>query len=471
MAVDTSQALEWAKNNPNDPRAKNIQAKAWALQNPDDPRSDQILAKIHSSSGAPETSAAAQPGGNPFDIASNQQADAKAQTQNNEASANMAATLKGLATKAVGTGAGLIAGVAKGATLGNVDFPHILGLDRDPNTELGTKIGNVEGTIGTGAALGGALPEAGTALGRIASTTAQGALMGGAQAPSGPSDDRLTGLLHGAAVGGTLGAAGEGLQALLSGVGRAGQTAKQAYQMSHGDPGLQSQARGAIGEAAEALGSQTNRPDLDAKLQAAKVQINPTQFMGHTPEVDQILRNEIAQKSPMGTIPSSMEVSGDTLNQIRRALDSGLPWKQQAYQSLNPQQIKAGGDMLDAANSARNTLHSISPDVDQAFNDIHNAYSGQAALNKMSDKPLTALTSKNLDQKANISALGEQSGTDIADLANQLRSAKKVSNHPVTGTPQLVKQGIKGAANSLTGSDTGVANNPTGLSAILSLLK
>lgn len=468
---DQTAALQWANSNPKDPRAQDIQAKVWAQSNPDDPRSDQILAHLSSKTGQIPTPSAEQPQGNAFQIANNQSIDAKNAAESDQKQADFASSLHNIATKAVGTGAGLIAGVAKGATLGNIDFPHILGLDRDENTQLGTKVGNVEGTIGIGSLLGGALPEAGSALGRVASTTMQGALMGGAQAPSSPTDSRLNGAMHGAAVGGVLGSAGEGIQALLSGAGRGIDTAGKALQMSKGDPTLQSEARGMIGDASSSMKAQTVRPDLDAKLAAAKIQINPTDYMGHSPEVDQILRNEISNKSPHGTIPSSMEVSGDTLNQIRRSLDSNVPWKQQPYLSLQPQQIKAGNDMVTAANKARDALHSISPDIDQAFNDQSQAYSGANALDKMSAKPLTSLTSKNLDQKANLNSLGDASGTNLGDYASKLRSAKKVSTNPLSGSLQLAKQGAIGASNSLTGANTGVANNPTGLSAILSLLK
>lgn len=470
MAQDPTQALQWASQNPNDPRAKDIQAKAWALANPDDPRADQVLAQVHSRSGAPDQSAGAGPNANPYQIANTQADQAKLNDQQDAKQASFKDSMIQMAKTAVGTGAGMIAGAVKGATLGNVDAPHILGLDRDPNTSVGTKIGTAEGNIGIGSLLGASLPEAGSALGRVGSAITQGAVMGGLQAPDSTSS-RPMGALKGAAIGGTLGTAGEGIQSLLSGAGRVVGTGKMALQMSRGDPALQAQARNAIGDAAESLGTQTHRPDLDAKLAAAQVEINPTQYMGHSPEVDQLLRNAIAQQSPTGTIPSSLKVSGTALNDIRRQLDAGLPWKQQAYGSLSPQQIKSGGDMLDAANNARTNLHSISPDIDQAFNDVSSAYSGQSALNKMSAKPLTALTSKNLDQKANISSLGDRAGTNLGDLSSQLRSAKKLSTSPLSGSLQLLKQGAKGASNSLTGPDTGVANNPQGLSAILSLLK
>lgn len=442
---DQKAALEWAKNNPKDPRAQDIQAKVWAQSNPDDPRSDQILAHLSSKTGQIPAPSAEQPQGNAFQVANNQSMDAKNAQEQDQKQADFAATLHNIATKAVGTGAGLIAGVAKGATLGNVDFPHILGLDRDENTELGTKMGTIEGTVGVGSLLGASLPAAGSALGRVASAVGQGALMGGAQAPSSPTDSRLNGAIHGAEVGGVLGGAGEGIQALLGGAGRAAGTAGKALQMSRGDPSLQAEARGMAG--------QVNRPDIESKLAATKVQINPTQYMGHTPEVDQLIRNEIANKSPNGVIPSSLEISGDTLNNIKGHLEDSLPWKAQDYASLNPSQIMSGNKMLDAVKNANQSLKAVSPD--------------EALLSQIANKPLTTLTSRNLDTKANINSLSP----DLGDYASQLRSAKKVSTHPLTGSLQLAKQGVVGATKSLAGSDTGLANSPTGLSALLSLVK
>lgn len=449
MPLDHQAALQWAQANPKDPRAQDIMAKAWAAQNPDDPRSEQVMAHVNSKYAAPPQNAAEQPGANPYAISTTQDAQQKQQDQSSEAMQ--------FVKKAIGAGAGMIAGVAKGATLDNVDVPHLLGFDKDPNTTTGFNIGDLVGKTGVGALVGSFLPEAGGALGRIASGATAGGVIGGAEAPQDGST-RAQNALQGAAVGGALGTGLEGLQSLLKGTGRAITTGKQAMQLSSGSPELQDQARSAVNDTTNALNN---------KLLATKVHVNPTDYLGHTPEVDQLMRNEIAKQSPNGTIPSTIQLSGSTLNNIKQHLSQELPWEDASFNPLNTLSsgtVQKANQIQSAVDKANSALKSISPNIDQITQQADQSAG-------MAKNPLSALTSLNPDTMANISRLSDSSGSDLADLADQIRAAKKVSKGPISGSLAISKQGLKGAKNSLTSSaEPGSLNSQSTLGALLGAL-
>lgn len=126
---------------------------------------------------------------------------------------------------------------------------------------------------------------------------------------------------------------------------------------------------------------------------------------------------------------------------------------------------KADPDLLNAAKAkiqeASEALSNPGPGQNQG---------GADYLSNKLKSPVTALTSNNFDKRATINDLGEQSGTDLADYAKQLRSAKKTANNPIkSGIGQTLKMGVAGAADSLS-SGPGIANDPRTLSAILSAL-
>lgn len=91
-------------------------------------------------------------------------------------------------------------------------------------------------------------------------------------------------------------------------------------------------------------------------------------------------------------------------------------------------------------------------------------------LQKLTKNPISSLTTSNVDKRANLNRLADASDSDLGDFADQLRSALKLSKGPITGSPQLVKQGLKGASSTISGP-SGAINDPRTLSSILGLLK
>lgn len=444
-------ASDWASQNPNDPRSQDIMAKSWAMKNQNDPRSAMILNKLKGSqSGNPQAvdSSVPQPvppGVNPYNSADVQSIQSKNAHQNDS-------SLTGLLKGAVSAGAGVMTGVAKAGTLGMIDFPHLLGTDK--TSPMAVKAGEFEGSIGVGAMT----PEASSAVGRIA----VGAGLGAAQNP----DNRL----QGAVTGGLVGTGLEGLKGLLSGVSRAGSTIKMASGLSKGSPDLQDQAIDKIQQTAQSL---RNSPINDVKndlLSKANVQINPTEYLGKTPEIDQMIRNAIADKSQYGMIPDKLTLSGTQLNEIRQNLDASIPWKSMPFNTLQAQDIQKGQDIQALANKTRDALHSISPELDNAMTQVSSNIKGASYLEKKGPSALGTLSSENPDKMATLNKLGEDAGTDIGDYADKMRSANNMRNKPIRGTvPALVKQGFKGAKQGL--SEASGVNSPTTLSGILSLLK
>lgn len=419
-------ASDWATQNPNDPRSQDILAKSWAMKNQHDPRSAQILNKLKGQySGDPKavdgTATQPAPGVNPFDTATVQSVNQKEVFAHDPELAKFKATID----QATGPGPEGIAKVASN---------YLLPMSAGP------------------------LANAAGSLGRIGI----GAMMGAAQNP-----DNMTG---GAVAGGMLGTGLEGLKGLLSGVSRAGGVSKMAMGLSHGSPDLQDQAIDKIQQTSQAL---RNSPINDVKndlLSKANVQISPTEYLGKTPEVDQMIRNAIASKSQYGMIPDKLTLSGSELNQIRQSLDSNIPWKSMPYNSLQAQDIQKGQDLQALANKTRDALHSISPELDDAMTQVSSNLKGASYLDKKGPSALGTLSSQNPDKMATLNSLGEDAGTDLGDYANQMRSAKKMAKSPLTSGPaQLVKQGIKGASKGL--SDASGVNSPTTLSGILSMLK
>lgn len=126
---------------------------------------------------------------------------------------------------------------------------------------------------------------------------------------------------------------------------------------------------------------------------------------------------------------------------------------------------KADPELYNAARSkiedAMTTLGNPGPAENQG---------GAEYLRNMTSKPITSLTTNNPDKRMLINALGDESGTNLADYAKSLRSAKKTASNPIkSGIPQTIKMGVAGAADSLS-SGSGIANDPRTLSALLSAL-
>lgn len=144
------------------------------------------------------------------------------------------------------------------------------------------------------------------------------------------------------------------------------------------------------------------------------------------------------------------------------ALGSGLG--RAADTAKKALQFKSGSPSLqqEAQSKIDSTIQELSKDVNQS--DL------VKFLGSASNRPLTRLSSSNPDARASLNSAGEKSGTDIADYASQLRSAKQISDHPLTGTPTaLALEGLKGATSSL-GKEAGISNSPATLSALLELI-
>lgn len=419
----------WAMDpaNASNPKAQDVMAKSWASKNPNDPRSAMILNKLKGQySGDPKAVDASAPqpnppGVNPYDPATIQSINKKDILAHDPELAKFKATID----QATGPGP---EGIAKVAS--NYLMPMAAG-----------PLANAAGS-----------------LGRIGI----GAMMGAAQNP-----DNMAG---GALAGGVLGTGLEGLKGLLSGVSRASSVAKMGYGMAHGDPALQDQAVSKLADTSQALRNSPINGVKNDLLAKANVQISPADYLGKTPEIDQLLRNEIASKSQYGIIPDKLTLTGTQLNEIRQNLDAGIPWKNMPYNSLQAQDIQKGQDLQTLANKTRDALHSISPELDDAMTQVSSNLRGASYLDKKGPTALGTLSSTNPDKMATLNALGDDAETDIGDYANKMRSAKKMSKNPLTSGPgQLVKQGIKGASKGL--SDASGVNNPAALSAILSSLK
>lgn len=148
-------ALEWAKSNPDDPRAQDVMAKAWASNNPDDPRSAQILEKFKPT---PRV-------GDEF-------------AKSYEESMQKLPLGIGTAIKAIPA---FRSGLVKGASMGNVSLPQSEQLEEGHPIAAGT--GKVAGGLATGFTLGASLPVAETAMGRIGMGAATGGGLGFAEKP------------------------------------------------------------------------------------------------------------------------------------------------------------------------------------------------------------------------------------------------------------------------------------------------
>lgn len=92
-------------------------------------------------------------------------------------------------------------------------------------------------------------------------------------------------------------------------------------------------------------------------------------------------------------------------------------------------------------------------------------------IRQLSTQPLSSLTSSNPDKTAMINTLSQAGDGQLSDLADQLRSAKKINDSPmIKGPTQLLKQGLKGAGKSMSGP-SGALNDPQVLSALLNSIK
>lgn len=124
---------------------------------------------------------------------------------------------------------------------------------------------------------------------------------------------------------------------------------------------------------------------------------------------------------------------------------------------------KADPDLYQAARSkiedAMSSLGNPGPSQNQG---------GEEYLRQMTSKPITNLTTPNVDKRAMINGLGAESGTDLADYAKTLRMAKQTASNPLkSGLMNTVKAGFKGATN--VGSSQ--VNDPGTLSTILNMIQ
>lgn len=207
MTTQDQQALDWAKANPTDPRAKHIQAKVWANENPTDPRSSQVLDQVSKAQASMPS-----PQGNAFNVSVTQDKDANAE--------------------------------AEAKKLNDADlakFKNDIQITPDTVNQIGAN------SLLPGAA--GLLTKGMGALGRIG----VGAMMGATQGAVKPGGDTSANALGGAAIGTLAGASMEGLRGLMGGLKGAASNVSRAYQLSQGSPEIQSEAAKNLQGAKEGL--------------------------------------------------------------------------------------------------------------------------------------------------------------------------------------------------------------------------
>lgn len=303
---------------------------------------------------------------------------------------------------------------------------------------------------------------------RIAANTGLGYIQGGAQ---------------GAAVGAAGAGLGEAAQVLnkggswfMKGLSRFTGPQAQAYLDNPQEttqiaqtlkdpskyPDLQNQAVQAINQSRTALKSQglENASVLKQYLSGKQVEINPTDYMGLDPRVDELLSSSLnkptdamgAFKQLVQGTPNSASIDANDANQIKRFLQEGAEFGQGTH--TDPIQAAKAGNLASKSAQMRGVIESAAPEASDLNKQMQESLLLQKALGAAKNSPIAFVSSESPDRLATLAKTEKYGQGGLLDFGQRLGAAKEIAA-PDTGSgipsyiSRLVGRGGLRALNAL----------------------
>lgn len=217
--------------------------------------------------------------------------------------------------------------------------------------------------------------------------------------------------------------------------------AKQLGNVSENPQGmvdLQNKARDAIGNSRAALKAKglQNASKLSQYLTGKSTEINPSDYMGLDPEVDEILNKAISNTDASHVnlspgLPKSVPVDLNELNTAKRILQSKAQFAPGTV--VDPQQAARNSLMASKSQGLRSLIERVGGDDVAPLNqEMQDSMMLQKALRQGGKtSPLAFVSSESPDRMATLARAETQGAGGLFDLGNQLGAAKAIAGKNV----------------------------------------
>lgn len=223
--------------------------------------------------------------------------------------------------------------------------------------------------------------------------------------------------------------------------------AKQLGNASENPQGmvdLQNKARDAINGSRAALKGQglANASQLRTALDGKTVTLNPNDYMGLDPRVDELLTGEISRakttsdpvqafKSLTGSdVPDSLELDANQANKLKRYLQDGADFAKGTV--VDPVQKAKYGQLASKSAGLRSAIEQVAPEASGLNKSMQDSMMLQQALRQGSKtNPLAFVSTESPDRMATLARAETKGAGGLFDLGNQLGAAKAIAGKNV----------------------------------------